>query len=300
MWSSRCYLVVLLLIGGKILCFGQDPQPKPSLIAKQTSSVEPVGGVGFLPDTLDLINATFQDFTLVGKNEIVDDQLILVPILDALKRSFNQKEADTLRFFHIGDSHIRGDILPNTIKQHLEKLFPSISYKHYGINGATCLTFTHDERIKRVIREQPDVLILSFGTNESHNRRYNGTVHYHQIDELIIKIRRELPDVVFLFTTPPGSYERIRGRRGRFYRENLKTAQASQTIIQYAKDKGYAYWDLYEVAGGRGEACKNWQSAKLMRRDHVHYFPEGYILQGELFSDAFINYYNQYVSNRLR
>ena len=58
-----------------------------------------------------------------------------------------------------------------------------------------------------------------------------------------------------------------------------------------------AVWDLYGIAGGKENACANWQRAGMMRPDHVHYTPEGYRLQGELFYEAFINAYNESVSH---
>ena len=54
---------------------------------------------------------------------------------------------------------------------------------------------------------------------------------------------------------------------------------------------------MYEVVGGKKRACKNWTEAKLMRPDHVHYLPEGYILQGNLLYQALIKAYNDYVSH---
>lgn len=82
-----------------------------------------------------------------------------------------------------------------------------------GVNGATCLTFTHPGRIADIAAMKPELLILSFGTNESHNRRYNVNLHYNQMDELVKLLRDSLPDVPILLTTPPGSYESFRQRR---------------------------------------------------------------------------------------
>ena len=45
---------------------------------------------------------------------------------------------------------------------------------------------------------KPELLILSFGTNESHNRRYNVNLHYNQMDELVKLLRDSLPDVPIL------------------------------------------------------------------------------------------------------
>ena len=71
----------------------------------------------------------------------------------------------------------------------------------------------------------------------------------------------------------------------------------SFTIRRYAGDHRLLVWDMYEVVGGKKRACKNWAEAKLMRPDHVHYLPEGYILQGNLLYQALIKAYNDYVSH---
>ncbi len=228
---------------------------------------------------------------------------------------------DTVRIVHIGDSHVRGHIYPQTTGTRLIEAFGAVSYIDKGVNGATCLTFTHPKRIDEVANLKPELLILSFGTNESHNRRYNahlhyhellilsfGTneshnrrynahLHYHQLDELVKSLRLRLPDVPILLTTPPGAYESFRKqKRRRTYVINPRTATAVATIHRYAKEHRLLVWDMYEVVGGKSRACLNWTAARLMRSDHVHFLPEGYILQGNLLYQALITAYNDYVS----
>ena len=157
---------------------------------------------------------------------------------------------------------------------------------------------THPDRITEIAALKPELLILSFGTNESHNRRYNINVHYNQMDELVKLLRDSLPNIPILLTTPPGSYESFRQRRRRrTYAINPRTATAAETIRRYAKDHRLLVWDMYDVVGGRRRACTNWTEANLMRPDHVHYLPEGYILQGNLLYQALIQAYNDYVSH---
>lgn len=119
---------------------------------------------------------------------------------------------DTVRIVHIGDSHVRGHIYPQTTGARLIETFGAVSYIDKGVNGATCLTFTHPDRIAEIAALKPELLILSFGTNESHNRRYNVNVHYNQMDELVKLLQDSLPNVSILLTTPPGSYESFRQR----------------------------------------------------------------------------------------
>ena len=103
--------------------------------------------------------------------------------------------------------------------------------------------------------------------------------------------RNEIVDSIALLTPV---FER---RRRRTYAVNPRTATASETIRRYAKEHRLLVWDMYDVVGGKRRACVNWTEAKLMRPDHVHYLPEGYILQGNLLYQALINAYNDYVSH---
>lgn len=236
-------------------------------------------------------------FVGAGKNMIVDSLGVLDPLLERLRQIQNGASEDTLRILHVGDSHIRGHIFPQTAGKRLAETFGAVSYTDMGVNGATCLTFTHPDRIAAIAAFKPEFLILSFGTNESHNRRYNSNVHFHQMEELLKLLRNRLPDVPILLTTPPGSYESFRQRRRkRTYSINPRTQTAVHTIHDFARRNGLVVWDLYNVAGGSRYACKNWTAAGLMRPDHVHYQPAGYILQGNLLYEALINAYNAYVA----
>ena len=223
---------------------------------------------------------------------------LLAPVFEHLRQVRAGLSEDTVRIVHIGDSHVRGHIYPQTTGTRLTETFGAVSYIDKGVNGATCLTFTHPDRIAEIAALKPELLILSFGTNESHNRRYNINVHYNQMDELVKLLHDSLPNVPILLTTPPGSYESFRQRRRRrTYAINPRTATAAETIRRYAKDHRLLVWDMYDVVGGKRRACTNWTDAKLMRPDHVHYLPEGYILQGNLLYQALIKAYNDYVSH---
>lgn len=249
-------------------------------------------------DTITVQTSFPSAFRETGRNEIIDSIALLAPVFEHFRQVRAGLSEDTVRIVHIGDSHIRGHIYPQTTGARLAETFGAVSYIDKGVNGATCLTFTHPDRIAEIAALKPELLILSFGTNESHNRRYHINMHYNQMDELVKLLRDSLPDVPILLTTPPGSYESFRQRkRKRTYAINPRTATAAETIRRYAKDHRLLVWDMYDVVGGKHRACTNWTAAKLMRPDHVHYLPEGYILQGNLLYQALIKAYNDYVSH---
>ena len=274
-WSSWrftvCYAVfVMLLLPVQRLC-AQDALPGCPRLQKTVSDCDTLTAYGRRTDTL--------------------------PFWEKMRMLRLGASADTIRIVHVGDSHIRGHIFPQTTGELLRKTFGALTYMDMGINGAFCVTFTRPVRVADIAALHPDLVILSFGTNESHNRRYNSKLHYQQMDELVRMLRDSLSGVPMLMTTPPGSYESFRQRRRRrTYKINPRTSVAVQTIRRFADANGLAVWDMYDVFGGVRRACLNWQEAKLMRPDHVHYLPEGYVLQGEMFYQALLKAYNDYCS----
>ena len=283
-----------LLSAGK----AQDRIPACPPLGKTLKMIKPLREMNWANDTIAVQIAFPSAFRETGRNEILDSIALLAPVFEHLRQVRAGLSEDTVRIVHIGDSHVRGHIYPQTTGARLAETFGAISYIDKGVNGATCLTFTHPDRITEIAALKPELLILSFGTNESHNRRYNINVHYNQMDELVKLLRDSLPNIPILLTTPPGSYESFRQRRRRrTYAINPRTATAAETIRRYAKDHRLLVWDMYDVVGGKRRACTNWTEANLMRPDHVHYLPEGYILQGNLLYQALIQAYNDYVSH---
>lgn len=292
----KCLLCLLLYASGMS---SQDKLPQKAARNLISRIPKPALKVKWPADTIPYTQLLPQSFRNVKSNEIVDSTDVLEPVMKQLHEMRLDMEVDTFRILHIGDSHVRGHIYPQSAGLVLTQEFHSLLYYDMGVNGATCLTFTHPARISAIVEAKPSLLILSFGTNESHGKGYKTNVHYNQMHELIELLKDSLPGVPMLLTSPPGSFERRRlSRRRSTYSPNPRTIMAAKTIREYASRNGLAFWDLYAVVGGEQWACKNWDGAKLMRPDHVHYLPEGYTLQGKLLAQAIIKAYNNYVVNR--
>ena len=159
----------------------------------------------------------------------------------------------------------------------------------------TLLTDVDDEKIKEITSLHPDLIIVSFGTNEAHSRRYLAQAHKMQIGRLLGMLKAACPEAAFLLTTPPGAY--VGRRRARTI--NPRTVTAARIIKEYAQENKMAVWDMYNIVGGKTDACRNWTKHHMLRADGIHFTPDGYRLQGNLLHQALIKAYNEYVATGL-
>ena len=205
----------------------------------------------------------------------------------------------TVKVMQIGDSHVRGNILPRTLGSTLQSYYPQLEFTYYGMNGAWARRFYEQDMISRVAAERPDLVIISFGTNEAHGSTLDERTHAETMRTLTQRITEQCPGVCFLFTTPPGSYISQRtgsyttgtGRRKRTHYTttkvpNANTANVARSIVNFCQSHRMAVWDIFTIAGGATSACTNWRNAGLMNTDCIHYLATGYTLQGKLLAEA--------------
>lgn len=294
--------------------YAQDVLPECPKPDKHSSPVYPSHEMKQLMQFVSVDSPMPAVFRNTTENELTDPAGSLNPFwekLGALDRP--------LRIVHIGDSHVRGHVFPYVMRCSLEDDFGSkavenipvtyqtsgiaretgsngVVYHILGVNGATCQSFSTPEHIRQIADLHPDLVILSFGTNEAHGRRYNASEHTAAMNYLIAELKASCPDVAFLMTTPPGAYVR-NGRRGKII--NPRTPLVVENELKFAREHGIAIWDMYDIVGGKQRACLNWNAANMYQRDKIHFTHEGYTLQGLLLHEAFIKAYNHYVATRL-
>jgi lysophospholipase L1-like esterase len=172
----------------------------------------------------------------------------------------------------------------------LENELSGVLYHSIGVNGGKFTDFLRARDFAEQIGElQPDLIILSFGTNEAQGRP-NSVLLYRQIDALVRRLLAYAPQSAVLLTTPADSY--LRGRGLNPYMDDV-----SRIIRSYAFDKGYALWDLFERSGGEHSA-RLWKSNGLMSADSVHFSKAGYAVQGKLLYESLIRGYNEFVKEK--
>lgn len=214
-----------------------------------------------------------------------------------------------LRVLHIGDSHVAGKAFPQAVKATLRKYLATedddkaesrLTYSFIGRNGATSQQMLGDSYMERFAEKQPDLIIVSLGTNEAHGRGYREETHTAQLDLFFEELKAVCPGAVVLLTTPPGDFftttrvvytkrARGRGRRRtvRYTRSaNPMSARCAALLAQYGEEHGMPVWNLFAICGGKNQAQRNWQLARLMRNDGVHFQPRGYEIQGKLLGEA--------------
>lgn len=173
----------------------------------------------------------------------------------------------------------------------LENSMNGILYHTIGVNGAK---FTHYNSARYFARQtaalQPDLFIISLGTNEAVGYPYIDRALSEQVDQLISTLREENPAAKFILVTPQDAF---RSRN----KPNPGILQVRNEIIRYAVDNGLAFYDMYKAMGG-DHSAESWRSNDLLSADGIHLTRDGYEYEGNLFYYALMKGYNSYVPAR--
>ena len=167
-----------------------------------------------------------------------------------------------------------------------EKNEPGITYSSIGVNGAKASDYNACPLFfDQVPALQADLVIISLGTNETFDKM--PVLDYmNQLNTFIAKIKAKNPNAeVLVMSTPPSLlYRRSLNRFADDYARAINT-QASTV--------NHAAWDLFAIMGGMYGVNRNYRQG-LMSGDKVHYSKAGYEKQGELFSHALLNAYENF------
>jgi lysophospholipase L1-like esterase len=228
-------------------------------------------------------------------------------ILGTVRSSLSQGSANT----SIVDLPILvREVIVRTVKtsktQHSVQLYgislesgrPGVIYHSWGINGATTDTFNRTPFLKRLLEIlQPDLVIISLGTNDATGGGYKDDVFSANLSTLVAAVRTLCPFAAVLVTTPSDSFL----RRTRLTREavNSSVAAVQAAILRLGASQNLATWDLYSVMGAAG-SIKLWQKKALAGKDLIHFTKPGYQLQGQFLLEALRAGYENYARNKSR
>lgn len=172
----------------------------------------------------------------------------------------------------------------------LEKDAPGILYHTIGVNGAKCSDYNkYPMFFEQLPALNPDLIIISLGTNESFDK-LTATEYIAQLNMFIDSVKAENPYACVIITTPPPSLFKKKY-------PNTFVGDYTRNILMQETEKGYATWNMFAVLGGLFSVNENAKKG-LMSSDRIHYSREGYKQQGEQFTEAFLNAYNNFKLNR--
>jgi lysophospholipase L1-like esterase len=154
-----------------------------------------------------------------------------------------------------------------------------VVYNSLGVNGAEYRHYNEAQYFAQQSKVlTPDLIIISLGTNEAANSKFDEEVFYNQIDKLVNDLQNYNPNAVILLTTPADNF-----RRKKYPNTIIK--RVSKTIVNYCINHQLPYWDLYQISGGY-KSARFWKKYQLLAKDNLHYSKKGYQVQGTLLYQA--------------
>lgn len=269
-------------------------------IAVYTQDPEAEINVSLNPDQFDR-RWDFDELKLIGYNEDGGDAV--QPMLKLNDTTFLDAPYDSVgRFYHfylpeLTDSFTvvfrQTDSIPHVfvLSGFLpEKDEEGIVYHAIGVNGASVSSYLGSENFEEELKLiMPDLVIFGIGINDASGSNFSEATFIDNYNHLIRSIQRVSPDCAFIFITNNDSYRRISRRN---YKVNQNGLLARSAFYKLAKEHKGGLWDLFSLMGGLNSIPK-WQRLGLAKADKIHFTHEGYLLIGNLFYNALMDYYEQ-------
>ena len=155
----------------------------------------------------------------------------------------------------------------------LEDAGNGVVYSPLGVIGARAENLLHlDEEFfaRQIAWEDPDLVVLAFGTNEASGAGVDETLHAARIGEVVDRIRRATPGASILLVGPPD-----RGGDSDGSMATLAGITRAMQTTSALKQTGFL--DLRAAMGGSGTASR-WAETQppLAQPDRTHFTPLGY------------------------
>ena len=168
---------------------------------------------------------------------------------------------------------------------------PGVTYHAIGINGARIPSWIRCSYFSRQLQAlNPDWIVIYLGVNDGNSTRFSQDAYYSQYVSLLEDIRSHNPNVQFTLIVP-NDYFLLR----RHPNPNVELEQ--KAIMQLVNKYNCSMYSIYDVMGGLG-SCITWLKYGLMASDKVHFTVAGYTYTGNLFFNAFLRTYDNYLEKK--
>lgn len=166
-----------------------------------------------------------------------------------------------------------------------------IEYHGLGINGASTTSFLQCSEFENQLKViKPQLVIMGLGINDAYGKEFSQEAFEANYTELIRRIRTASPDAAILLITNNDSYLFKR-------KVNKNGLKVQESMMKIAKENQAQVWDMFEIMGGLNSIVQ-WQKTGLAQKDKVHLTRIGYTLMGDLFFDAIIKSYGNYLYSK--
>ena len=157
-----------------------------------------------------------------------------------------------------------------------------INYHTIGVNSATAQSYLKCDYFSRHLAIiNPDLIIISLGTNEAYDDNLPNLEHEYVLKDLILQIKDISPNAAIILVTPN---DHLKNREFR----NNNILLVRDNILKICNDFQLSFWDFYSIMGGENSILK-WYKKGLCSEDKLHFKRIGYEIQGELFAKALID-----------
>lgn len=183
-----------------------------------------------------------------------------------------------------------------------EKDSTGVIYSSIGLNGTwagVLATYTNGPHWNEQLREaRPDLVVLSYGTNESGYGKYVDSTYSRDYREILRRIKTALPETPVLVMCPMDRGARESGGA-------IGTIQTLPRLIhmqsQMAAEENLAFFNTFEAMGGEGTMGK-WYLAepRLVSADFIHPLPSGARIVGTLLYQAMTDGYTSWRVEQMR
>jgi lysophospholipase L1-like esterase len=169
---------------------------------------------------------------------------------------------------------------------------PGVQYSSLGVNGAQVQMmaryFEVGQWAAAMQHENPDLVVLNYGTNESIYPAYIEKQYPEELRTVITRIREALPHASVLLMSPMD--------RGVMEGGEIVTPPALGKLIEVQKriaaETGCAFFNTFEAMGGAGTMGRWYQEQpRLVSADFMHPLPQGAAKVGSLFEQALVAAY---------
>jgi lysophospholipase L1-like esterase len=175
----------------------------------------------------------------------------------------------------------------------VEKAAPGVIYSALGLVGARAeylLKCRQESFMTQVSGEQPDLIILGYGTNETSGSYLDENAYDTALTAIISRFHRAAPAALVVLLTPPDRGDARPGQAQQIQRILQQVIEVQRAV---AEREGAILIDLHAAMGGAGTA-ERWAALQppLAQADMTHFTNEGYNLLGRYIVGGIMKVYD--------